>query len=207
MKMKFNLIFLAVAALFLVASCSSDDPVASQTTTGASGDTVALDGTWKPNGGCTLDTTTSSETDTNVISGSSLSLTSDSYWDVTDCSGDPQTTTAISATFVLGDEVDATLDGVTVTATQVDFTVSSATITTNTQAAADDMSGACGITTWEVGVATSILDTDCVGTTELDIIYVDDTGTTDLLYFGDDTGVDTSVDYPTVLDSDPLERQ
>ena len=136
-----------------------------------------------------------------------MSMAGDSFWNVADCSGDPETSFAASATFVLGDEVSTTLDGAAVTATQMEATLSSVTATANTAAAAAENAGQCGIDTWEVGVAQDLLGTECFSSTMKDLLYLDDSADPDRLYGGSDDGVDTTTAYPTVLSTDYWERQ
>ena len=205
MKKVFYLLAAAVL-LFAFVGCSDDDDAASLTVTGPSGSAVALDGNWAPPGGCAV-FADESESFTQTIAASGISVVSNSYWNVADCSGTAQTTFAVSGAFVLGNDVSTTLSGAAVTASQMDFTFTSATLTPNEQEAVDGMAGFCGVATWTLGVAQDILGSDCVGTTEKDLLYVDDTVTPNRMYSGDDSGVDTTVAYPTVLSTDYLERQ
>lgn len=73
------------------------------TITGASGNQVALDGSWSA--GCKLDEDGDMENDVTTISRSSFSITGSNWDDAGTCSGSPAMTTYISGTFTLGDEV------------------------------------------------------------------------------------------------------
>jgi len=73
------------------------------TITGASGNQVALDGSWST--GCKLDEDGDTENDVTTISGSSISLTGNIWSGVGTCSGSPDMTISFSGSFTLGDEV------------------------------------------------------------------------------------------------------
>jgi len=205
---RFFYLILAAGLLLGLGACSDDSSTPSETITGASGESVELDGTWKPPDGC-ADYGTESESTVVVLSGTDVSVNYDSYWSVGDCSGTAEISVATGGTFALGEDVTATLSGSKVTATQVDYTWTSATATPNTAAAAAEMnsSSECGISDWAEGVASDVLGVaDCQPTTEMNIIYLDDAATPNRLHLGD-TESAGSDGYPTKVATDYLERQ
>lgn len=208
--MKTFLYLLLGAGLLLALGACSDDSSspASETITGPSGEEVALNGTWKPPDGC-LELGSESEATVVTVSGTGLSVNYDSYWEVGDCSGTAEITVATSGSFALGEEVTATLGGSDVTASQADFTWTSATATPNTAEAAAQMNSSeeCGVSDWAEGVASDVLGTsDCQPVTEMQLLYVDDEATPNRLHLGDPESAGSD-GYPTELPSDYLERQ
>jgi hypothetical protein len=205
--MKKVLYLLAAAALlFAFAGCSDDDDPASATVVGASGNAVSLDGTWDE--GCEQQGTQGSSSGTLVFAGSAFTGTFTDYQLSTTCeTASAETSGTASGSFTLGNTVaDTPLGATTVTATEMDATFTGATFTLHTAAGVADANAnsACGFSDWVVDTAKQIFGTECwpaEDNTFLDLIYVDDSVTPNLMYGGDDTGIDTSTTRPTSLDA------
>ena len=195
-----------VATLLFSGCGTDDDSVQSLTITGASGNQVALDGQWGQ--GCDAE----SITRVHTISGSSFTHVGNDWENSADCSGQSDMTESVSASFTLGGEVTALMNGSPVTATKLDAVVSSALITPNTSTGADSLNAEskCGATDWVAGTAKDVLGTDCIGTSFKDILYIDDTVNPNLWYGGmweHHGGTMDANGYPEVLDpSNPKAR-
>ena len=99
----------------------------SVTITGASGNQVALDGSWSA--GCKPDDEGGMEEIVKTISGLSYSVTSSRWSGTGDCSGSPDLNNNDSGSFALGDEVTVLLNGSPVTATKIDYAATTALYT------------------------------------------------------------------------------
>lgn len=202
-------LMMGVGLLFAISACSDDSSPASVTITGESGEEVALNGTWASPDGCDS-FTDESQISSQTFSGSGFSFSSEQYFSVTDCSGTSDLTLAGGGSFVLGDTVDADLEGDTVTAYQTDITTTSLTATPNTEDGVSGLEGFCGVTDAAIGTASDLTGTSCDDSTdgvEKDLTYVDDSADPDRLYGSYSDAPTDSDGYPTALSGDYLERQ
>jgi len=187
------------------------DSGSSLTITGESGNQVNLNGSWSA--GCVADVDAGeSEKSVNTISGSSFSMTENTWINSTNCSGASDVKMNMSGTVTLGGEVTATLSGSSVTATKIDMVVSTIQMTINNEdviSYANSGEGFCGSTDWVAGTAKDVLGTDCAPDTSFKTItYIDDTADPDLMYEGDEDETLDDDGYPTTLDpDDPEVRQ
>ena len=210
MKMKLSSI-LAVVALFLVASCSSDSTSSVAATTTSSGDDVS--GTWTK--ACFDDSTsteTSSFSTTLTLSGTTGTFSAPVYFTVADCSGDADATFA--GTFTL-DFIGTTTMTSGNTAETVDITDTAETLTVNTATGATAISGAYGFDDWAAGVSHDILELDESGATvtvtaEKNSWVIDLTSSPKTLTFGltvGDGGTSFDADdYPTEEETTSFEQ-
>jgi hypothetical protein len=178
--------------------------------TGASGNPVSLDGTWE--GICNPDLEDGESNESSItISGTSFSLTEHHWLDSTNCSGSYDAIQEIRGTFALGDELTVAINSSSVTATQLDVTINTATGTVINPSFIDEMNQdrECGYDDWAVDVSKDLLGTSCdPDQSSRDVIYVDDTGDRDIFYNGDDDMALDSSGYPTVIDLESAaERQ
>ena len=202
--------FLSIFVLSCGGSSGSDDNdddgggSQSQVVTGASGNEVSLNGTW--GSGCVADIGDGeSERSVMTISGSSFTRVENEWFDSTTCSGTSNVTINMSGTVVLGDEITVTYVGSNVTATETDVIISSFVGTVNSLDTASDLNTEeeCGFNDWAVGVPKELLGTDCAPDSDFkDVIYLDDTADSDVIYARDNEGPVDVNDYPTNIDSD-----
>ncbi len=214
-SLKMFTVVLAIGLLLaFVLGCSSgggggggdDDGDGDQslTITGESGNQVNLNGTW--DSGCDADIGDGeSETSVLTVSGSNFSQVENDWFDSIACSGPSDATVTISGTVALGDELSATMDSATVTATEVDIVINSYNGTINNPGlvAVFNAEEQCGFDNWVVDTPKELLGTDCAPDSDLkDVIYIDDTVVPDVWYGGDDEGPFDINGYPTDIDSD-----
>ena len=145
-----------------------------------------------------------------TISGSTFSRNVNDWFDSITCNGASDLTVVISGNFDLGNEVTADLNGADVTATEIDFEVTSVKATINNPDLVADFNAneECGFNDWVVDTPKELLGTTCCPDADVkDVLYIDDTADPDVLYVGDDDGPIDANGYPTEIDSDdPQER-
>lgn len=164
MKKLVGIIFMAS---LLVSGCGNDSEsgnsggASSLTITGASGNQVALNGSWSE--GCNEELGQSNKAVTTFF-GSSLTVEGDSWSSVTDCSGPTDMTTIISGTITLGEDVLVPFNTSFVTAKKLDGEVTSSLITAINTATATNFNAFsfCGATDWVVGETKDVLGTVCM---------------------------------------------
>jgi len=213
LKMFMVLFSIGLLSVFMLSCGGSsgggdDDDDQSLTITGESGDDVNLNGRWSE--GCIADDG-ESEREVLSISGSSFTVTVDTWEPSEDCSGTSEYTQTMRGILTKGEETTASMDGAPVMATEFDVEFIKVQIKINqpnlvTEANTD---GACGYNDWVLGIAKDIFDTDCWGDPESfkDILLIDDTVDPDLLYSGDLEGPVDANDYPTVIDFESPEER
>lgn len=176
----------------------------SLTVTGASGNQISLNGTWKS--GCNYDAgDEESEIWTITVSGASFTQTNNIWFESMTCPGTSDVTIAMSGTVTLGDEVTVAMNGSNVTATKVDPNISSYEGTINNADLVADFNAdrICGFDNWVVNTPKNLIGTSCGPDSEIkDVIYIDDTVDPNVWYNGDDEAPVDANDYPTEIDSD-----
>jgi hypothetical protein len=179
------------------------------TITGESGNQVNLNGTW--DSGCDDDIAEGeSETSVLTVSGSNFSLVGNEWFDSTTCSGPSDATVTMSGTVALGDELSATMDSATVTATKVDIVINSykGTINNPDLIAGFNADKECGFDNWVVDTPKELLGTSCMPDSDLkDVLYIDDTVDPDVWYGGEDEGPFDINGYPTDIDPDTAKER
>jgi len=181
-----------------------DEPEASLTVTGESGNQVDLNGIWRQWCWPEYDDNESSD-EATTISGSSFTTKRYEWTDTTDCSGEPWVEIVYSGTATLGSEVMIGSDFGDITVTRVDLDHDAITATVYDSDMVDELNSdtVCGYTDWAIGVSKSLMGTDCDDTAAKDIIYIDDTGDDNAWYKGcneDDCAQDEG--YPAELQHD-----
>jgi hypothetical protein len=195
-------------------SVTSDNPLAvlmqingpSRTITGESGNQVILNGSWKT--ACTPDFGDGeSETATLTISGLNFSMIANVWVNSTSCSGSSDITFDMKGSFVLGDNLNPTMNSSNVSAKELDITASAyqATINNSNIVSTANAYELCGLNNWSANTPKDVLGSECGPSSDLkDLIYIDDTVEPNLLYFGDDEGNYDANGYPTAVDPDTL---
>lgn len=175
--------------------------------TAASGSRAALDGDWGL--GCAADSSQGSEDSVVTISGAALSQARDRWITDGSCTAPADYSSTTSATFVLGNQVTATLGATGAVATKMDLTITAAAITLNSADAVTEFNSRaiCGFSDWVADTARDILGTECFSISSIkELLYIDDTGEVDTLRLSlDDDGAGESVldadGYPTELET------
>jgi hypothetical protein len=186
-----------------------DDDNQSLSITGESGNQVNLNGDWDT--GCLEVAGGESVGWLTTISGSNVSQEENDWFDSATCNGTSDLTIVISGNFVLGNEVTGDLNGADVTATEIDFEITSLEATIYNQDVIDGFNASeeCGFDDWVAGTPKELLGTSC-GPDDAnvkDVLYIDDTADPDVLYFGDEDGPNDGNGYPAEIESDePQER-
>lgn len=186
-----------------------DDDNQSLSITGESGSQVNLNGDWDT--GCLEVAGEESERWVTTISGSNFSVEENDWFNSATCNATSDLTLVISGNFVLGNEVTADLNGADVTATEMDLEITSLEATIYNQDDIDDFNASeeCGFDDWVAGTPKEILGTNCGpdDANAKDVLYIDDTADPDVLYFGDEDGLNDGNGYPAEIESDePQER-
>lgn len=203
-----KLFVVMIAGLFLWVGCTPTEETdadsdgadaTAQQVTGASGEAVELDGVWSK--GCTPREDGLSNHVVTTLSGSDRVNVGTRYFSA-DCTGESKFTFDITATFTVGDAVDADLAGVTVSANKLDTERNTFDITPSSAEVADQWNSIayCEIEDWAVGVASDVLI--CITGTDLtsaNIVYIDDTADPNIMFQGN-AETAGSDGYPTALD-------
>jgi hypothetical protein len=210
-----------LSILFFMASCSGGSngggsgdvgsetnhkPTTALTVTGKSGNQVHLNGTW--NKQCDPDMEEGeSESATATITGSNFSQEMNFWFNSTTCTGIPDATATLTASFGLGAQLTTTLNGSNVTATEIDITWESYDITPNTQEMVSQFNAnnGCGFNDWVLNSPKDLLGSKCgPDPIQYDLLYIDDTVTPNVMLSGDDdqgAPIDEN-GYPTSIDAD-----
>ena len=180
----------------------------SLTITGESGNQVNLNGDW--GSGCHEMDDGESEIVVTTISGSTFSQEENEWFDSATCNGTSDVTLVISGNFVLGNEVTTELNGLDVTATEMDLVITSSKGTINNPDLVDDFNAdeQCGFDDWELDTPKELFGTPCSpDANDKEVLYIDDTADPDVLYSGDEDGPDDANGYPTELEPETSQER
>jgi hypothetical protein len=214
----FQLVIFLFLVTFIAIGCGSsggggggggdDDDDQSLTITGESGKQVNLNGDW--DSGCIQMDVGESERWVTTISGSTFSQNENEWLDSATCNGTSGITLVISGTYVLGNEVTVELNALDVTATEMDLVITSFEATINNQDVVDDFneSEECGFDDWVVDTPRELFGEACSpDANDKEVLYIDDTADPDVLYRGDEDGLDDANGYPTEIEPDTSQER
>ena len=102
------------------------------------------------------------------------------------------------------------MNGLDVTATEMDLVITSLEGTINNQDEVDDFNTAeeCGFDDWVIDTPKELFGTDCSpDANDKEVLYIDDTADPDVLYRGDEEGPDDANGYPAEIEPDTSQER